>query len=157
MANKLFIEQSHPITGLAPVADAFAGTVYSDIVSMKNHGKVVFIVFTGLGATGTSTFTVQACDDTSASNTSAVAFHYKSCDNTDVPGAITAATTSGFANTGGSNRIHLIEVDAEALLASGYSYIRLKAVEATDAEVLGGILVLLLEPRSTEDTGNTQI
>jgi delta 1-pyrroline-5-carboxylate dehydrogenase len=158
MSNFKVSETCHFVTGLAPVADAFAGaTVYSDVVNMKNYGKAVFIVFTGVGTTGTSTFTVQACDNTTPSNRSAIPFHYRSYDNSDVPGAVTSVAATGFANTAGSNRIHVIEVDAEALLASGYGYVQLKAAEVADSEVLGGILVMLCDPRSTENVDATAV
>jgi hypothetical protein len=37
-------------------------------------------------------------------------------------------------------------VPAENLLASGYSYVRLKAVEGTASARLGGVLIEMLEP-----------
>lgn len=157
MSNYRFSEVAHFVTGLAPVADGFSGTVASDVVNMKNFGKCVFVVFTGVGLVGTSVFSVEACDDTTPSTTSAVAFHYRSYDNSDVPGSVTAASTAGFTNTAGSNRIHVIEVDAEALAASGYGYVRLKAVESANDPVLGGILAILMEPRNTYAVGVTAV
>jgi hypothetical protein len=160
MSNYKFSEKAHFSMGLAPVADAFegtSGTQYSDVVSLKNYGKVVFLVVTGVGTTGVSAFTVEACDDFVPTTVSAVPFHYRSYDNSDVPGALTAATSAGFSNTAGSNRIHVIEIDAEALLASGYSAARLKTVQSVDSAVLGGIVIISLDPRSTENTGQTSI
>ena len=158
MSNHKMSEVCHFAMGLAPVADAFSGaTVYSDVVNMKNYGKAVFVVITGAGATGTSTFTVQACDDTVPSTTSAVPFTYRNYDNSDVPGSVTAVAATGFTSTAGANRIHVIEVDAEALLASGYGYVRLKAAEVADDPVLGGILVILCDPRSTENVDATAL
>jgi hypothetical protein len=152
-------ETCHFAMGLAPVADAFAtATVYSDIVSMKNYNRTVFLVVTGVGTTGVSKFTVEACSTNAAAATSAVPFTYRTYANTDVPGAVTEATASdGFSNTAGSNRIHVIEVEAEKLAASGYSYVRLKAAETTDAEVLGGILIMQCEPKATYYVGTTSL
>jgi hypothetical protein len=149
MSNYKVAEISHLGIGLSPLADAFDSTVYSDIVNMKNYGKIRFIVFGGVGATGTSTFTVEACDDTAASNVSAVAFYYRQHTANDVGGTLTAATSTGFTNTAGADRLITIEVDQEALIASGYSYVRLKCVEVTNSPVLGGILFELLQPLST--------
>lgn len=142
----LSMASSHCEVGINAVADAFAGTVYTDIVSMKHHNRVKFLVHWGVGATGTSTFTVEASDDVSASNVSAVAFHYRITVATAAPGAITAATSSGFLSTAGSNQIIEIEVPAENLAASGYSYVRLKAVEGTASARLGGVIIQMLEP-----------
>lgn len=139
----LSAEVSHVEMGLAPVADAFSGTVTSDVVNMKNHGRVRFLVFSGVGTTGTSTITVEACDDTTPTTTSAIPFRYRRTAAAGTPGAITAATSAGFTTTAGSNQIYEIEVDAEALAASGYGYVRLKAVEVVNDPVLGGILILM--------------
>jgi hypothetical protein len=146
MSTGLQMMSSHFEVGINAVADAFASTVYTDIVSMKFHNRVRFIAHWGVGATGTSTFTVEACDDVAGSNVSAVAFHYRITVGAAAPGAVTAATSAGFLSTAGSNQIVEIEVPAENLLASGYSYVRLKAVEGTASARLGGVLIEMLEP-----------
>ncbi len=149
MGNYKVSEITHLGIGLSPLADRFAGTVYSDVISMKNFQKCRFIVFGGVGATGTSTITVEACDDTVPTNASAVAFSYKEHTANDVAGALSAATTAGFTTTAQADRLVTVEVDQEALIASGYGYVRLKAVEVADSPVLGGIMFELLEPIST--------
>lgn len=145
--TQLAIEKGHFEVGLAPVADAFSGTVSSDVVNLKNHGRVRFIVFWGVGATGTTLVTVEACDDVTPSNTSAVPFYYRRQTNAGTPGAITAATASGFTTTAGSTQIYEIEIAAEALLEAGYGYARLKCVEQVDSPILGGILIQMLDPK----------
>lgn len=145
------------VKGLDPVADAFSGTVYSDIVSMKNHNHVSFIIFKGVGATGTSTITVEVCDDVAGSNVSAVPFAYQAIVSGDTAGAYTAVAATGFNTTAGSSQLYKIEVDAEVLASSGYGYIRLKAVEVVDSPVLGGILVNLTEPKYDQAVQETAI
>ncbi len=147
MSTGLNLQRSHCEVGINAVADAFASTVYTDIFSMKFHNRIVFLVHWGVGATGTSTFTVEACDDVAASNVSAIAFHYRITVGAAAPGVITAAASTGFLSTAGSNQIIEIEAPAENLAASGYSYIRLKAVEGTASARLGGVIAMLLEPR----------
>ena len=51
----------------------------------------------------------------------------------------------------------LIEADVAELAASGYGYIRLKAVESVDSPVLAGILIILGEPRQSIGTSFTAI
>jgi hypothetical protein len=146
------------VQGLPPVADAFSGTVYSDVINMKNWARVRFIRFDGVGATGTSTLTVEACDNTTPSTVSAIPFRYRETGaGTDVFGALTDATASGFTTTAGSNQIVEVWADAEALGASGYGFIRLKCVEVVDSPCLGGILVELHAPRYASDTDVTVI
>ena len=137
MTNPL--EMLHFVKGLDPVADAFDGTVYSDVVDVQGEGAF-FLLYKGVGATGTSTLTVEACDDTSASNSSAVAFNYRTCTTGDTWGDSTAATTAGFTTSAGSSELYLVEVNADNLASSGYGYARLKAVEVANDPVLGGIL-----------------
>ena len=146
------------VQGLPPVADAFSGTVYSDVINMKNWARVRFIRYAGVGTTGTSTLTVEACDNTTPSNVSAIPFRYRETGaGTDVFGALTDATASGFTTTAGSNQIVEVWADAEQLGASGYGYIRLKAVESANDPVLGGILVELHGPRYASATDETVI
>lgn len=141
--STLKIGDTHLIKGLDAVADAFSGTVYSDIINMSGFHQVEFVIHKGVGATGTSTITVEASDDVSATNVSAIAFHYqKATGADDVPGSVTAAAAAGFATTAGSSQLYRIYVDCAALAASGYKFVRLKAVEVVDSPVLGGILVL---------------
>lgn len=136
------------VTGLAPVADAFTGTVGSDVINVENFQHVTFVLYKGVGATGTSTITVEACDDTTPSNTTAIPFRYRRQQDSDnVTGALTAATTTGFATTAGSGEVYIVEVDTAELGDTGYNYIRLKAVEVVDSPVLGGILAVLSCPR----------
>jgi hypothetical protein len=146
----LHLEQSHFEMGLAPVAD-FSGAdpVYTDVINFKNHGRLQFIVVWGVGATGTTKFTVEACDDLAASNVSAIPFWYRNTTAAGTPGTATLTDAStGFTNTAGSDQIIEIEVLPESLNSSGYGYVRLKLDEVTNSPVLGGILVQLLDPRN---------
>src|SRR3990172_4310004 len=112
----------HPVRGLAYSADVFAGTVYTDVVNMENWHQVEFEINVELGSTGTSTITVQACDDVTPSNRSAVPFYvqkYTGAD--DVPIAPVAVAATGFVTTAGAQaQIYRIKVDAAVLAASGY-------------------------------------
>jgi hypothetical protein len=151
-------ERNHVVKGLDPVADAFAGTVTSDVVSLRAHNKAIFEIYKGVGATGTSTVTVEACDDFAASNTTAVPFRYRRCCNTaDVQGVLTEATASGFATTAGSSEIYVIEVAAADLAGTDKGNVRLKMVEVVDSPVLGGITIRLAEPTYAQDVQPTAI
>lgn len=137
------VDSYHIVQGLAPVADAFAGaSVVSDVIKVAGTG-IEFIVWTGVGATGTSTFTVLACDDVVPTNTTAVVFWYKQITADPGDTAWTLATTSGFLRTAGSNYMARIWVPADIIGATGRAYAQLKAVEGTDSPVLGGILAVI--------------
>lgn len=148
------MERGHLEVGLVPVADFLAGTKSTDVINMKDHNRIRFILYWGVGITGTSTITVEACDNVTPSTTSAIAFKYRETLTVSDPGAITSATSAGFLTTAGSNRIVEVEVTAADLNASGYGYVRLTAVEVTASPRLGGCLIELLEPRHA---GATQL
>lgn len=137
------------VTGLAPVADAFAGaSVASDVINMESYQGVTFIVYKGVGTTGTSTITVEACDDVVPTNTSTIPFRYRRQQDTDnITGALTTAAATGFVTTAGSAEIYIIEVDVAELAKVGYGYVRLAAAESANDPVLGGILAILHTPR----------
>ena len=147
MQSGLALERSHFEMGLAPIADAFAGTVYSDVVNMKNHEAVRFVHFWGVGTSGTGTITVQACDDVTPSNRSAIPFRYRVTVAGSAPGDWVLATSSGFTTTAGSNQMIEIEVHAGALAASGYGYVQTKQVEVVASARLGGILIEMLNAK----------
>jgi hypothetical protein len=155
MPRDILTQRGHIVHGLPPVADAFAGTVYSDILNLSNSHGCEFLIYKGVGTTGTSTVTVEACDDVSGSNVVAIPFRYRANLAADTWGAVTTATTTGFATTAGSNHIYEIIVDADELGDTGYKYVRLKMAEVVDSEVLGGILWINHEPRSAQDVPAT--
>jgi len=125
-------ENNHYVNATPPVADAFAGTYTSDVVKVDGKG-IEFLVWTGVGATGTSAFTVLACDDVTPSNTTAVAFWYKEITSDPGDATWTLATSSGFTRTAGSNYMARIWVPADLVGATGYGYAQLKGVEDTDS------------------------
>lgn len=152
-----FLQNCHLVKGLDPVADAFAGTVYSDIVNMGDYAGCTFIIYKGVGATGTSTITVEASDDVSGSTTTAIPFRYKAITSGDTEGALTAVTTAGFATTAGSSQLYAIEVDGQELGDTGYQYCRLKCVEVVNDPVLGGVLIEMHGNRYAQDVPATAI
>lgn len=146
MPNSLILERAHFVKGIDPVAD-FADTVQSsDVVSMRGHEKLLAVIHKGVGTTGTSTITVEACDDVVPTNTTAIPFRYRAMTSGDTAGAITLATAAGFTTTAGSSQLYLVEVDAEAVAAAGYTFVRVKMTEVVNSPVLGGMLLMLLNP-----------
>lgn len=137
-----FLEGYQLIKGLDPVADAFSGTVSTDVVDMSEFSEVAFIRYDGVGALGTSTVTVEACDDTVPTTTSAVAFHSRAITTGDTEGALTARAAAGFTTPAGSSKLVAAIVREDALAASGYRYVRAKYVESVNDPVLGGVLIL---------------
>jgi hypothetical protein len=158
------IQQLHFVKGLDPVADYNAaggtGPQYSDVVEMKNFESTVFVLYKGVatGGTATGTLTVEACDDFVPTNVTAVPFFYKqTLASTDVPSALTKATTSGYAATAGSSQLQCVEVRFGDLASTGYTKVRLKVAETVNDPVVGAILVIMGNPRNLKDPYPTAI
>ncbi|MDP9192292.1 MAG: hypothetical protein M3P06_11395 [Acidobacteriota bacterium] len=145
--------------GIDPVADAFEGTVTSDVYSLRGYKRILFVVYVGVGTTGTSTLTVEACDNVTPSTATAIPFWSRTvAASTDVEGAITRRAAAGFATTAGSSKIVLCEADAADCAALGFEFIRLKAVQVVDSAVLGGVMAILGgQIRYAEDINDTVI
>jgi hypothetical protein len=147
----------HLIRGLDAVADAFAGTVYSDVVNIANYDAAEFIVHKGVGTTGTSKLTVEACSNAAGDDAEAVEFSYqRHTGATDVPAAVVNAAATGFDTTAGSSELYSVQVDSQKL-PEGKSWVRLKAVEQVNDPVLGGILIVLHGPRYAAQAPATAI
>ncbi len=143
MSRGIFSERNFINVGLAPVADALAGTVSSDIVNTKLYDHVTFILNRGVGATGTSTLTVEACSDNSGTGAEAIPFKSREGSNDGVAlGDLTQRTTAGYTTAAGSNQIDVIEVEA-ADAVDGKPFVRLTAVEVVDSPIVASIMTLL--------------
>jgi hypothetical protein len=145
------ISNFYKVSLLDPIADAFAGTLNTDIVNCQGHG-VVFTIGKGVGATGTSTITISACDDVTPSNTTDVIFWYRAMTTMGTWGDWTAATATGFTTTAGSSQLYECYVPADVLGASTYGYARLNAVEVVDNPVLGYVLAEVVNTRYSTQT-----
>ena len=142
-----FTEHVHLIGGLPPNADAFAGTKYTDIFEVQGEGAW-FVYWMGTNDDNAfSVVTVEACDDTSASASTAVAFMYRASTTFDTWGAWTQATTTGFSTAQTSDNMYEIFVPASEFASAGYAYARLKAVEGDDHPVDGMVLAGVVNPR----------
>lgn len=145
----ILLDKLHWVSGAVPVADAFTGTVSSDIFECWGQGAF-FLRHDGAGATGTSVVTVDACDDITPSNTTAVRFIYRVCTTGDTWGAWTQATSTGFTTTAGANQMYQIYVDAAVLGETGYGYVRATFTESVDNPVTGGVLCAVVGLRYGE-------
>jgi len=147
------------VKGIDPIADGFAGTKYSDVISMKEHKNCTFLIYKGVSTGGTDdgVITVQACDDVVPSNRTAIPFSYQKINTGDTPGAITAVAATGFSITAGSSQIIAVYVNASDLTSTGYGYVQLKQVEVTNDPVVVGVVAILSEGKFEEEVPNTAI
>lgn len=149
----MFSKEKKTVVVLPPVADAFAGTVTSDYVNMKNFQDAEFQIVKGVGTTGTSTITVQRASASNGTGAEAIPFKYRRIAADGTPGAIQNAEAAGFTTTAGSEDVYEIFVSTslEGLAEGSKPYVAVKGVEVVDSAVAGCILCHLTGPRYGND------
>lgn len=145
-----FSENFHIVNGLSPVADAFATAGTSDIVNLAKYSAVTFIIFTGVSTTANGTVTVLAGTSVSSA-TNAVAFKYRTVlapATTNVPSALTQATTAGFSMTASkADAFYIIEVNRDDLAEAGYTTVCCKVTEVTNDPQTASIIAICQNPK----------
>lgn len=132
----MLIEEIKLLKGLAPAADRFNTSPYTDIFSLKHGQELTFLIYHSGGTTGQGTFTVEACDDVSASNVVAIPFRYRkvATGTSDAQSAIADAAAAGISTVAAEDAIFAIAIKAQDLPA-GYPYARCKLAEAVNDPV----------------------
>lgn len=138
---------THPATAHE---DIFNGNLTSDVVSLANYGSQVFVLTKGPGATGTAVVTVESCDDTTPTTSTAVAFQYQITTSGNTISVITDATSSGFTTTAGANQTYAIEVRDDQLSGNN-RYARIVFTESANDPVDGGLISLGMKPKHAQD------
>lgn len=146
-------------TAGTPLADQFDTTISSDIVCMAKYNKCYFFYYwgTNAGTAGTEALTVIPYDVAAGTNaTTAIPFRYKACTQPDTNAAWVAAST--YTTAAVVSGLVIIEVNADDLpLVSGvkYEYVKLLSTEVDNGAKLGGIIIVMDEPRHGQDTSET--
>ncbi len=136
-------EGAHVVNALPPQSETTGSCAG---VSLKNYSRVAFIVAIGTSTAAFSGITVEECSDSAGTGAAAIAFKYaaETTDGGDVLGAVTAATTSGFAGSANDNIFYVIEVE-DAQLSEDKPFVRVTLTGGT--AVLTCVIALLTGAR----------
>lgn len=118
-------ELVHVVPLVAPV-DTTTTTVNTDVIGAKEYEEIQFIIICGAITGDTAVVTVEECDDTTPTNSTAIAFSAResSAVGTDAMGDRTATAAAGYTLAAtDDNKILLVDVDP-ATLTDGYPYLR---------------------------------
>ena len=135
--------------GLTSPVDTVATTVNSDVVTCKNLQWIDFIVYFGTITGDTVVVTVNECDDTTPSNSTAIAFKYRkgAAVTTDTDGAVTAATSTGVTmSAGDDDKVLIISVNPDDL-TTGYPNLRVVADPGASASAVEIAIIAVAYPR----------
>lgn len=133
--------------------DMYEGNIVSDVWSMSNWNWAIVIVKKLAGATGTATFTCEACDNvTPDTHPNIGGYYYRTQTTPDTVSAWTYVTaTTGTAITAGADAIWEFAIPASALQGGsnryGYEFCRVTLTETESTAVDGSVDVILVEPR----------
>jgi len=130
-----------------PVADFMIGNTVSDVVSMEDYREAYFLVILGDATGGTATPTITIIPSSTAAKTAtttAIPFQYKRISATETETAWVTAST--LTCTAGDNQLYVVKVNA-ANLPDGYPYVYMNIVETVDDPVLGGLVIMMANPR----------
>ena len=136
-------------TFVADNSDFMASNPASDVITLDEYRECTWFLIVNSGGTGYAAITVESCNNTTPSTTTAIAFKYRKIQDPDTHGAWTAATTSGFSTTAESDCIYEIRVTADGL-SSTDKYVRLQITETDDTAQNGAAFALLTQPRYAE-------
>ncbi len=152
----IFTEQHLVVPALYPDADRYNSDPATDVFDMRLYDHITFILTEGAGGTGTVKIQVEECDDTTPSNSTAIAFNYRVASTPDTWGALTAATSAGYTTTAGANKQVAVEVDA-AELSDGYPYVRLQLTEVVDNPCDASVIAILSKARYPQEVLDTSL
>ncbi len=150
MLEILNIYNVAPSAIVAANEDVFNGDPPTDVISLENYEEALFIIVKNAGAVGTATITVESCDDTTPTTTTAVAFRYTATTTGNTIGAITKAAAAGFTTTAGADQLYAISIKSDELSGSD-KYVRMQVTEVDSTACDGAIISIGCYPRYAQD------
>jgi len=167
MGAKDFLFDHHIVPAFVPVADAFAGGLTTEAVSLRDYRRATLIVLTGaIEDAGISNLvTLEACTAADGTGATAMAFHRRAqqySTTVDAWGALTSAAAAGYnfalANAV-ANAVWMAEVTADEVAAAlaDADFVRAAIAETADKTITAAGLWILSEPRYAGDAPETAI
>jgi phage baseplate assembly protein gpV len=143
------------VVQLTSPVDTTSTTVNSDVIGTKELIGIKFVVSFGTITGDTVVVTVEECDDTTPSNSTAIAYLYSkdgAAIGTDTAGAWTAVASTGvtIADTDDDKNL-IIKVDPAALTAD-YPYLRVVADPGGSASAVEIAINAIVEERYNQST-----
>ena len=152
MDGNILTENMNVVHALTPLQRAL--NVSTNVINIALQHCATFIIQKGEGAVGTTTVTIDACDDVVPNNTTAIPFQYRRMiGGTNTWGALTVATAVGFVTTANADDEYEISVDSAEVTnaivngARGNHYVRLTMTQVNATVCTVGIICILPRQR----------
>jgi hypothetical protein len=130
-----------------PLADFNDGGNVSDVVNVSLYEECYFMVQMGArtGTTAAPVITVLSCDDTTPTNSEAVAFEYKLLTSGETSAAWVAVASTGYTVVSGDDQCVIVRVRTEKAFLD-YEYMQLSMTEPANDPQVGAVLIMLAKP-----------
>lgn len=139
----------HIVPLAAPKADRFASSFVTDYVSLKEYNHATLLVHMAASTNSTTnTLTVRDAA-TSTGATTKISFRYRQAANGETWGAVTTATSAGFA-IAATTAQRLIAIEVDAAETQGYIAVAVADTSVSSA-VVAGVAAILTEGRYPSD------
>ncbi len=145
------------VPAVLPVADAFAGGITTEAVSLRDYQRATLIIQTGAieDAGISNAVTLEACTAAAGTNNTAMAFRSRllpSTTSVDLWTALTARAATGYNAAlaqAVANGLWMFEVTADEVAAAydGASWVRAVIAETANKTITASGLWILSEPR----------
>lgn len=141
MMNRVLAEDSKIVNILPPVD--ITGGKFSDVFSMRKHAHATIIIQVGVSAAAWTKIIVNACDDNSPTNRTAIPFTLYSCTTAtgDILTGPTSVAAAGADPSANDNIFYVIEIDAEEL-PENRSWIELSLTNGSNSVIASAIAIL---------------
>jgi hypothetical protein len=152
MKNNL-AESSHFVNILPPVD--ITGGKYSDVFSMSKYDHATILVQVGVSAAAFTKIIVNATDDFTPSNRTAIPFRMYACETSagDTLGAASVVAATGYTPSANDNIMYVIEINADEL-PSGKPNLELNVTNTANS-VIASAVAILTKGRYTGDQSAT--
>lgn len=141
---------------IANNGDMFDGDPTSDVINLKDHDGVLFVINCGTGATGTAKITAESCDDVTPTTATDIAFYYRANTVADTWGAWTLATAgTGFTTAAQADKCYQVLIQGDLLGGGTDHRVRLQMTEVANAAVHGGVVAYMVGPKYAQEVPAT--
>lgn len=161
------LSNAHLVPAIIPVADAFAGGVVTEAVSLRDYTRACLIIQTGaIEDAGISNLvTLQACTSAAGAGATAIPFRRRTMlysTSVDTWGALTEVAAAGYnfaVNNAVANACWYIDVTADEIEAAlpGATFIRASIAETANKTVTAAGLWILHGARYSQGVPATAI
>jgi len=157
-----YLSEGAKIVPLVAPVNTTGAAFNSDVINLRDYSHATIIVQQGAWAGGSSTLTVEYCDDNTPTTDTGMAFNYRQAvmgaGATDTLGDLTAAESTGIA-LATANTTTVIELSAKELEAAsaGTSRVRIKGTSPGANNDYVTAFAILTGPRFAANVPTTAI